>query len=414
MAKSMRLNPQITAKHVLSQMLHKSLRILQLTNLELSAVVWEEVEKNPLLEMETGACFQPYVDPPVAESCHERVAAQLREAFPRQDRLHEELISALDERGFLAMTPEELAGRLGLSKLQMDEILCVAKTFDPPGIFAANLQESWLLQLERKGLTGGGLYRMVRDAFEDYLAGRWARLKKKFRLTDEAMRSLSSLSTRCSDFAECVAPIYPDLRFIEDGGVWQAELVEGSLPKFRWSQNVPSDVFNDPLVRQFRSEAKWLIRSIQKRKELLLSMGQYLIKKQRPFLEGLEGVPSSILTRELGREFGVHESTIFRAIADKYVETPRGMIEMRRLVSSSAAKKMIQDLIAREERSAPLTDAKLSEVLEKAGYSVARRTIAKYRKELGVQTAAFRISRCGSREREVGSPETGKGANNAH
>ncbi|HEV7736331.1 MAG TPA: RNA polymerase factor sigma-54 [Chlamydiales bacterium] len=399
----MKLQPQLSAKHVLTQMLHKSLEILQLPQIELAVLILEEVEKNPLLELSSNSRLEPVVTAPLPapESFHEKLASQLREAFQGHAKIAEALMEGLDEKGFLLTSPSELSEILQLSLQEVETILRVVKTFDPPGIFASTLQEAFLLQLERRGQEKTLAFRIIEEAFEDFLVGRYAAIKKKFHASShhlqEAIRQISYLKTRPAENGniEPISLVYPDLRFEQVDGVWSVSLIEDALPKFRVNeeyQYLLSTPEHKQTMRGFLATAKWLVRSMQRRKDLLVSIGKYLARKQGAFFEGGEA-PIRLSAKELAREFGVHESTIFRAIANKTIESPQGLVPIRLLVSppkNGSAKEVLQRLIAHEEPLMPLTDELLAHELEKAGYKVARRTIAKYRKQLKIKTSSAR------------------------
>ncbi len=396
----MKLQPKLAAKHVLTQMLHRSLEILQLPQIELAALVLEEVEKNPLLELESGSVLQPFVgaEPVAVDSFHERLWAQMREALPGQEAIGEKLIIELDERGFLTIPATDLSAFLQIPLPQLNLVLQKVKTFDPPGLFASNLQEAFLLQLERLGQEKTLGFRIVQERFADLLAGRYAVIKKKFRVSStqlqEAIQQIARLKTRPidNDHTRPLAPIYPDFRVEQIDGAWVIEIMEDAVPKFRWNERCVQMYSSCPAMRSFKATAKWLFRSIQRRKDLLASIAKYLARKQGAFFEGCEE-PKQLSARALAVEFGVHESTIFRAIAGKYVESPRGIIPLRLLVTAPPnrhAKEMLRHLIEKEPFLEPLTDEKLAFELEKSGHKVARRTIAKYRKQLNIGAAFSR------------------------
>jgi len=396
----MKLQPQLAAKHVLTQMLHRSLEILQLPQLELAAFILEEVEKNPLLELESNSVWEPYIPPSavVLDSLYDRLTAQMREGLPGVEELGNQLIAGLDEHGFLCTPFDELCVSLNISQEKLEPILCTLKTFDPPGIFAKDTQEALLLQLERKEQQNTLAFRLIQEAYADLLAGRYAKLKKQFRVTSmqlqAALEHIASLKTRpIESWSQEASCIYPDLRAHQVDGAWTVELWEEGLPKFRWNEKYLALSTKDPVVRGFLTTAKWLARSIQRRKDLLLSIGRYVVRKQEAFFEG-KGHLQHLSAGMLAIEFGVHESTIFRAISGKYMESPLGLIPMNLLISPSpnrSVKEVLRRLIVQETSEKPLTDETLSLELAKSGFKIARRTVAKYRKELKLGSSSRRI-----------------------
>ena len=153
-------------------------------------------------------------------------------------------------------------------------------------------------------------------------------------------------------------------------------------------------------MKGFTTSANWLIQAIERRRQLLLSIATHLVKNQTAYLDNT-GPLEPICPAELALLFGVHESTISRALADKYIASPLGVIPLRSLVSSHGnepAKQLLIQLIARENKQKPLTDDQLAESLRKFGHDVARRTVAKYRMQCKIGSAMTR-KRCHSGDR---------------
>ncbi len=386
MDQNLRLTPQL--KPQLTQALQRALEILQLPQAELAVVLREEIEKNPLLEevpvSSSGSrSTMPEVEAPV--SLHEHLLAQIREALPDPSsrEIGEQFLEQLDERGFL---PEEVKGSGILSTLQ---------TLDPPGIFARNLRECFLLQLARKPLHPL-THKLVMVAFDDLLQGRYSVVKKKLGVEglelQQAIQQLARLSTRpTAGFQRTVAqPIVPDLQFVKHEGKWVVTSLEENLPRFRLCAEYSG--LNDSTVRGFKASAQWLIRSMQRRRKMLLELGSHLVKLQAPFLNQ-QGPLVAVSAVELAQLLGVHESTISRALNDKYAATPRGLIPLKALVPSVenvSAKDVLQRLVGQEDKASPLTDDQLAVALTKAGHVTARRTVAKYRKQLRIGSATVR------------------------
>ncbi len=274
------------------------------------------------------------------------------------------------------------------------------QTFDPPGIFARNLQESFLIQLERRGEKGTVVFQLVKDHFEDFLQGRYTKIKKTLHVpTLElglAIQTLAKLSTRPSASFRCdpLQPIYPDLQISCIESKWIVESRGEALPTFRIKTeylNLPSlSQEQRQTMRKLATSAKWLCRSIHRRHKLLVSIGTYLISHRADFFEGRAPlVPISVF--ELSTECGVHESTISRAICNKYIAGPFGLMPLKEFVSSQSnrtAKELLQQIISQEQ--IPLTDTQLAQKISQAGIPIARRTISKYRKQLKIGSAFIR------------------------
>ncbi|HEY4254945.1 MAG TPA: hypothetical protein VGM34_01195, partial [Chlamydiales bacterium] len=233
-------------KLVFSQALQRSLEILQLPQVELSALLRDEIEKNPLLELEMegpsmrkrGHASIPEVVAPL--SLYEHLLAQIREAFdnPLEAQVGEQLIHHLDDRGFLVTPLSELSTQLDISEMRLKIILQTLQTFDPPGIFARNLQESFLIQLKHKqesSLTR----KLVYLAFDDLLQGRYSQVKKKLGVDgpelQQAIQQLARLCTRPAGAFQLAhpQPIVADLQMVQREGKWTISAMEDALPRFR-------------------------------------------------------------------------------------------------------------------------------------------------------------------------------------
>lgn len=404
-----RLNHSLSARLILTQALARSLEILQMPQLELASLIEEEIEKNPLLELGSDSYRSyspqtPRTDPPAPLTLRDHLLNQVRENFslPFERRLAEEWIENLDEKGFLSATPEDMARQFHLPTTVLEEHLKVLQTFAPPGIFARTLSECFLIQLQQLNLSNSPLYHIIHDSFAELLKGQFGAIKKKHKIDDlqlaEAIHQLSKLSTRpASNFESApTQPIQPDLRIAKVDSQWIVEPIEESLPKLRLRAEY-LDIPNLPLIeketlRNYTASAKWLIRAIQKRRKLLLALSTYLVQKQARFLNQ-KGPLTPITPTELAQQFGVHESTISRALSDKYLAGPTGLIPLKSLVPSQSnerAKELLQKLIAQEDKQDPLTDEQLTVEIKKAGCQIARRTVAKYRKQLKIGSISTR------------------------
>ncbi len=402
---NMDLTPRLTpqANVILAQALQRSLQILQLPQLELAELIEEEIEKNPLLEMETRApgfanfSLSSLPEPCAKPSLYEHLLTQVRETLeqPEEIVIAKAFIDALDERGFIPTTLPE-------PSVRFQAVLRVLQSFDPPGIFARSMPEAFALQLERQGLQNSLAMRIVREAFDDLLQGRYAQLKKTLQATGAnlqlAIQQLARLSTRPGvTFQKAeLPPIFADLRLVQRGRQWIVESMSDALPKVRLKceylnlQGLPPA--QKETVRHFATSAKWLIRSLQRRAKFLLALSAHLVKLQTPFLNH-KGPPTLVSSAALAERFGVHPSTISRALADKYIATPSGFMSLRTLAPSydkDAPKEILQQLIECEDKETPLTDDALAQALQSAGHPVARRTIAKYRRELKIRPSSAR------------------------
>lgn len=381
--------------------LRQALEILQMPQMELGQWLRAEIERNPLLEL-AETCSKPRFDAeiPAPITLHEHLLGQIRENFTSsKDRLiAEEFLEHLDERGFITCSLETIAN---LFQRPVEKILSVLQTFDPPGIFARNLQETFLIQLRAKGKADSLCYQLVQNCFDDLLHGRYTVIKKKLGSSElgSAMQILARLSLRPANFfkQEPTTPAIPDLHISKIDGGWTLELIEDELPKFYIQDEYLSldleSAEEKELLRGLKTQAKWIFRSLNRRRKLLRDIGRILLRKQAAFLDA-KGPLNSITIKELSEKLQIHESTLSRALSGKYASTPRGIIPLRSLISSSpiteTAREVLEKLISAEDKENPLTDDQLAKELKAKGFPVARRTIAKYRSQLKIGSATQR------------------------
>ncbi|HSX26404.1 MAG TPA: RNA polymerase factor sigma-54 [Chlamydiales bacterium] len=384
---------------VMTFALRQALEILQMPQLELGQWLRGEIEKNPLLELKPSSKSSPLLgDLPSPPRLHDHLMRQVRESFrsPLDQMIAEELLEHLDERGFLSAPLEKIATFFQKPLSHIEAALSILQTFDPPGICARNLQESLLLQLKAQGALHSPTYLLIRDCFDDLLHGRFSAIKKKLDSPAEALAKLARLHFRPADLFrhDPIPLIIPDIQIAKIDGGWTVELLDDELPKFTLQTDyltlAPEQEEEKETLRTFSTSAKWLIRSLTRRKKLLSEIGRYLVCKQARYLNQKgKLIPTTL--KEISQELHVHESTLSRALSGKYAATPRGIIPLRSLITLSpttqTAQQALAHLIAQENKQRPYTDDQLASQLTAQGLPLARRTIAKYRRFLKIGPA---------------------------
>ena len=373
--------------------IRQALDMLQMPSQELGLRLMSEVEKNPLLEWEYPPSFVYLADLSsiqAAKTLYEHLLDQVRERFSSQEERKKaiSLIEQLDEKGFLSSYAENSS---------TDPILSILQTFDPPGIFARNLQECLLLQLA----PSSDAYKIIHDCFEDLLNSRFETIKGKTGISDLSMaiQELSRISMRPSDhFQTTVAmTLVPDLSIVKMGKTWIVKTLEEDLPKIHLREDyltiTPSSLEEKRSLKQWIASGKWLLRSLKRRKQILLELGALVVKRQAAYLDQ-QGPLNALTVRELAEHFNLHESTLSRAISNKYVQTPRGILSFRSLLTldpqTEIAKQALKKLISTEDKNHPLSDEEIVLRLKQTGLNLARRTVAKYRNALKIGTSAQR------------------------
>ncbi len=367
--------------------LGQALSLLELPQLELASWLLSEIEKNPLLELDALPPSLPLkgeIEAP--KTLYHHLMHQIRERFSTPEEQSEaiHLLENLDERGFLpASTPD-------------GPLLTLLQTFDPPGIFARGLRECLLSQLERHCPA----YKIVHRSFEDLLHGRFKAIRQKTGIRDLALaiQTLARLECRPADLFrhELSAPIIADLTISKNEKVWLIESNDEELPKFHIRADYlslsPKSMEEQDTLRRWASSGKWLLRSLKRRKSILLEVGLFLVRKQAAFLEQ-KGELQPLSTKELSMRLHLHESTLSRALAGKYANTPLGLLPLSSLIAATSgpAKMALQKLIREEDKTRPFSDREIVVELKNKGMTLARRTVAKYRAELKISPASRRI-----------------------
>ncbi len=341
----------------------------------------------------------------------------------RDRRIGAALIDALEDDGYLreplsgiaqTLLPEVTAGE--------DEILTVLhqlQRFDPVGVAARTLGECLHLQLAilSDDTPGKALALNVVDgtALERLpkigIPGLAAELKRPLEEVEEVVQLLRSLDPKPgAQVGELSHDTYvvPDCVVWRQRGIWRAALARNNLPRITihsgYEQMIRQCGENDAgYLRGHLQEARWLLKSLEARGDTLLKVMRCLLRQQAGFLEFGEQALRPLTLREVATEVGLHESTVSRAIARKYVRTPRGTLPLRAFfasgvstegggeASSIAIQSMIRRLIEDENPRKPLSDAKLADLLKSSGVPVARRTVAKYREAMEILSSHERV-----------------------
>lgn len=370
---------------------------------------------------EQGSAAERMVEP---DTLHDHLLWQLHLSHLslHDRRIGAALIDALDDDGYLREPLSSIADAIKPDlQVDEDEILVVLhqlQRFDPVGVGARTLSECLHLQLTvlSDDTPGKALALLIADSALERLpksgvAGLASELKRPVSAVEEAVRLLRSLDPKPgAQIGELSHDTYvvPDCVVWRQRGVWRAALAGNTLPKITihrgYEQMIRQCGESDAgYLRGHLQEARWLLKSLEARGETLLKVTRCLLREQAGFLEFGEQALRPLTLREVAQEVGLHESTVSRAIARKYVRTPRGTLPLRAFfasgidtegggeASSTAIQAMIRRLVENENPRKPLSDAKLAELLKASGVPVARRTVAKYREALNILSSHERV-----------------------
>ncbi len=273
-----------------------------------------------------------------------------------------------------------------------------------------------MLQLRDLGETETLTYRLVDEAFDDLIAHRWNDLARRYEFTPRVVQDAADQLARLEPkpglrFARADQEyVVPDLVVDKVDGDYRIYLNDGGVPRLRISpvyREIAGDKkkfvgANREFITEKLNSATWLVQAIEQRRQTMLKVMHFIVDRQRDFFEkGIEHIRPLTL-REVADVVEMHESTISRVTSQKFVQTPRGVFPLKFFFSSSlgttsgedassrAVKAQIQKLVADEDSAKPLTDAAIVDALRRRGIQIARRTVAKYRDQLGVLPARMR------------------------
>jgi RNA polymerase sigma-54 factor len=355
-------------------------------------------------------------------SLHDDLSEQLSflDCDPTVHSLAEHIIQNLDENGYLPphMGPHEIARDFGgeATQEQAEEALSLVQKLDPPGVGARNLRECLLLQLSPDVPMRDVLRVLISNHLDDLQQNRLPTIEKKTGLAidviKEALEHLRRLDPRPgARFSPEATPyVVPDLLVEPDEhGLYQIRLLDEYTPQLsisRQYQKLLKSKQADPAAREFIQKkiqsARWLIESIEQRRSTLLKVARAIIEHQKDFLDkGPESI-QPLKMQQIADQVGVHVTTVSRAVDDKWVQTPRGIFALKRFfgggtttadgeeVAWDSIKQKLLEVIAKEDKSNPLSDEEIVEALSKSGLPVARRTVTKYRKALRIPSSRQR------------------------
>ena len=360
---------------------------------------------------------------------------KLLDLNPRQLLLAEEFIGNINDDGYLAASMSEIlegindvvakaAERAGRDDEKLpfytmpeaEEMLAIIQRLDPSGTGARDLRECLLLQLKDAGQSGTLAERLVRDFFQELIAHRWSDVARKVGVTtvevQRAADDIAKLSPKpgLAQSGKQDNYVVPDMVVEKIDGEYMVFVNDGNLPRLKLSR-VYQDIARDK--KKFEGEnkefitnklnaAQWLIQAIEQRRHTMLKVMHFIVDRQREFFEKGVQFLKPLTLREVADAIGMHESTVSRVTNEKYAQTPRGVLPLKFFFSSGLStvdgedvsargiKDTISKLVNDEDPKNPLTDQAIVEILERDGIQIARRTVAKYREQLGVLSARMR------------------------
>ena len=377
---------------------------------DLSAAIFDEPDERTPVSMEEREEL-PFenLGHNEAPSLADHLVEQLRMVASDPDalRIGEAIIGNLDEDGYLRAELGEIVEGTGATLPVVEAALRLVQGFDPRGVAARSVQECLLLQILADPEPDPVTVEILERYFEDLGRRRYPEIARAMKLPlDRVMESIEEIQGLEPKPGRRFGGndsryIVPDVTIQKVGSDYVVLLNEEGIPRLRVNSLYRS------LLRRSGDEAKqyveqkirsavWLIKSVEQRQRTLRRVAQSLVNFQREFLD--KGLPHlrPLALRDVGDDINMHESTISRVTTNKYVQTPQGLFELKFffhsgiasdsgvMVSSVSVKKMIRDMVDAEDTGTPLSDQEIAQALHARGLTIARRTVAKYREELGI------------------------------
>ena len=356
---------------------------------------------------------------PVAKpSFSEILMSQLRLATEDEKvlKIGEYIIGNLDDSGYLVCSLDDISRTCSASIEEVENVLKIIQTFDPSGIGARDLREGLLIQLDAKGLMDSMAAKIVAEHFEEFKQKKYLDISKKLKISIKEVQAqagvIGSLNPKpgLDIISEGPKYVIPDLIVERVGDKYVVFLNDRNVPRLRISQSYKSELqSNHEISDETRNviqgrlkNAKWLIQTIEQRRRTMIKVMESIVDAQMDFFEKGAGYLRPLTLQQVAGKIGMNESTVSRVTTNKYVQTPRGVFEFKYFfssalstesggeVSAKSAKLKIKEIISKEDTKKPMSDQKIADLLRKDGLIIARRTVAKYREQLGILPARHR------------------------
>tara|TARA_B100000470_G_scaffold45632_1_gene33459 strand:+ start:616 stop:1956 length:1341 start_codon:yes stop_codon:yes gene_type:complete len=421
-------------------------RLLQLNTINLEQTILKELEQNPILEEVEPEDFE---DKSMAEEILDEVDAPVEDVYtdessyyldqekndlPLPDRssfiedvinrmkdygltdieqeIAEEILWNTNDRGYLDTDLVLIADSFELEEEDIGPILSVIQRMEPKGLASRNLKECLTIQLEddKKSLS----FSIITKYFDDFMHKRYDKIKTKLKCDNEqlheAVDKISRLNPRPGEgYADNFQIVIPDLIVREDGDDWLITTNDGGIPELRisklYSEGIKESEYSGKaksFVREKMDSANWFIEAVKQRRITMVSVMRAIIKYQPEWFSGDMDHLRPLKLQDIAEEIDMDISTISRSTRGKFVDTPYGVFELKyyftdaldlgdgRVLGTFVIKRELQNIINSENKKSPFNDDTLVEKLKDKGYKLARRTVAKYRDQLGVPVARLR------------------------
>jgi len=443
-------------KLIMTPELRQAIQMLQFTSQELWQYLNKQMESNPLLEIDSSqtkeeniedinnkadeidwkeylgqyddisyngshksenkeTSFENFIS--MKTSLREHLLFQLHlSVFEKKaKRIGEFIIESIDKNGYLSITLEEIADQIKVDIQEAEKVLKIIQTFDPLGVAARDLKECIIIQLNARGIKDPNVYEIATEHLEDIAQNRLSKISKSFNIDLKSVQQICDLIKSLEPkpgrgFAyanDDIKYITPDVILNYIDGEYIINVNDVTAPRliinnfYKQLLNVAEDEKISKFLTEKLNSAMWLIKSIEQRRMTIYKVVESILKFQREFFDKGKNSLKPLTLKDIAEDIGVHESTISRATNGKYVQTPRGIFELKFFfssgidsdnggISSTSIKSMIKEIIENENALKPFSDQQIVNILKSRKIDISRRTVAKYRDELNIPSSSGR------------------------
>ncbi len=431
-----------TQKLMMTPELRQAITILQYPAIELADYLYNQMLENPVLDMKEkeierfeylyqNARSRSYGNTINSDdedwniwdtiaapdkTLEEYLLEQIRLLKPSKEEyaILRFIIGNINDDGYFTISIEEVAALFKMDLEKVQSLLKLIQTLDPVGVGARNLQEALIIQLEQMDLKDEMAIQLVKNHLQDLGEWKVAKIAKELNISVQEVQQLA-------DFIKTLKPkpamgfhsanprfIVPDVTVEKVDGEWIIMVNDSLIPRLQLSTQYHQyvqghkkniDETTKYIVDKWQ-QATWLIKSIEQRRITLLKVTRAILEHQEDFFEN--GSLKPLTLKEIAKKVDVHESTVSRATNQKYLQTPLGIYEFKfffnngltnqqgEVLATENVKQQIKEMIEKEDKRKPLSDQKIAELLSKKEIEISRRTVAKYRDELGIDSSAKR------------------------
>jgi len=340
----------------------------------------------------------------------------LKRLGPEDKAVAEYIVGSLDGRGYLTLSNPDIVEQTGTEPERVERLVALVQQCEPPGVGARDLQECLLIQLRHRGEKGTLAYEIIEGYWDLLKNRRLVEIAKELKVhvgdVQEAVDDIASLNPHPGSElgGDDARYVYPDLVVDRVGEDYVVFLNDRNVPRLRINsayarvlrERSKGDDQTRDFVKNKLKSAHWIVQTIEQRRRTMIKVMQKIVEKQRGFFDHGVLQLKPLTLQDVATEIGMHESTVSRVTSSKYVQTPRGVFELKFFfssglgtadgddISSKAAKERIARLVDGEDKAKPLSDQKLADTLKAEGIDIARRTVAKYREQIGIAPARLR------------------------